>query len=155
MRGRLPPLKPPSDRSGSFGRTERTYFYTAIAGSFSSHRTPFIHGNTIWSVSSTSAKSTDIANIVGHGDFPQQFLVFRAFARTLAFFDPVLALAIFFVAAANCCHNIFIRRLPVLVAVDGGLVDHHFCRCNSCLADIVGHRVDRRDIRLARPRPER
>jgi len=43
----------------------------------------------------------DIAHIVGHGDFPQQFLVFRAFARILAFFDPVLALAIFLVAVAS------------------------------------------------------
>ena len=52
----------------------------------------------------------DIANFVGHGDFSQQFLIFRAFARTLAFFDHVDAQAIFLVAVANRCDDIFIRR---------------------------------------------
>jgi hypothetical protein len=53
---------------------------------------------------------SDPANFVDHVNSLQQFSEFRALARTLAFIDRDVALAIFFVAPANRRNYLSIRR---------------------------------------------
>ena len=71
---------------------------------------------------------SDTANLVDQGNSLHQVSEFRAFARTLACFDLDAELAVFFVAPTNGRNDISIGRLPVFVAVDSGLVDHHLRR---------------------------
>src|SRR5258707_1293910 len=86
---------------------------------------------------------SDTANLVDHGNLLYQFSKFRAFARTLASFDLDAELAVFLVAPANRRHDTSICRLPVMVAVDSGLVDHHLRRRKSFLFHIAIVRVAR------------
>jgi len=83
-------------------------------------------------------RQSDPANFVDHVNSLQQFSKFRALARTLAFFDRDVALAIFFVAPANRRNDLSLCPLPNPVAVDRGLVDHHFQRRESF--PFPGHR---------------